>query len=51
MPEERKILGSSKITRSNQVTLPPEVREDLNVQSGDKIAFYKEKDGKITIQR
>jgi AbrB family looped-hinge helix DNA binding protein len=47
----RKALGSSKITSSNQITLPKEVREDLDVRSGDIIVFYKEDDGKITVQR
>jgi AbrB family looped-hinge helix DNA binding protein len=37
----------SKITSKGQVTIPKEVREKLNVQEGDHIAFV-EVDGQIT---
>jgi AbrB family looped-hinge helix DNA binding protein len=50
MSDRKKVLGSSKISSANQVTLPPEVREILKVKKGEIIAFYLEKDGKITIQ-
>ena len=30
------------ITRKGQVTIPKEIREDLGLKSGDKIAFRKE---------
>ncbi|NVM56283.1 MAG: AbrB/MazE/SpoVT family DNA-binding domain-containing protein [Candidatus Helarchaeota archaeon] len=51
MPEERKLLGSSRISTANQITLPKEVRDKLKVESGDVIGFYLEPDGKITLDR
>jgi antitoxin PrlF len=40
----------SKITSKGQVTIPKEVREKLNVQEGDHIAFV-EVDGQIIVQK
>lgn len=34
------------VTKKYQVTIPKEVREDLNIHQGDKVVFVKEKDGK-----
>lgn len=33
------------VTKKYQVTIPKEVREDLNIHQGDKVVFIKEKDG------
>ncbi len=33
------------VTKKFQVTIPKEVREDLNIHSGDKIVFVKNKEG------
>jgi len=44
-----KFLGSSKITRQNQVSLPVDVREKLSVGLGDHIIFVEDTDGRIII--
>jgi len=33
------------VTKKYQVTIPKEVREDLNIKQGDKIVFVKDKTG------
>ncbi len=33
------------VTKKYQVTIPKEVREDLNIHSGDKVVFVKNKEG------
>jgi AbrB family looped-hinge helix DNA binding protein len=33
------------VTKKFQVTIPKEVRKDLNIQSGDKVVFVKNNDG------
>jgi len=37
-------MGS--VTKKYQVTIPKEVREDLNIHQGDKVVFVKDKEGK-----
>ncbi len=32
------------VTKKYQVTIPKEVREDLNIHQGDKVVFVKDKD-------
>ena len=34
------------VTKKFQVTIPKEVREDLNIQQGDKVVFVKTSEGK-----
>jgi antitoxin PrlF len=34
------------VTKKYQVTIPKEVREDLNIQQGDQIVFVKNREGK-----
>jgi len=34
--------GVSKLTRNYRVSIPPEVREKLNLKIGDYIAFFEE---------
>jgi AbrB family looped-hinge helix DNA binding protein len=34
------------VTKKYQVTIPKEVREDLNIQQGDKVVFVKDKEEK-----
>lgn len=34
------------VTTKYQVTIPKEVREDLNIHQGDQVVFVKEKEGK-----
>lgn len=38
--------GVSKITRGYQVSIPPEVREKLNLKGGDFIAFFEDESNK-----
>ena len=41
------------VTKKYQVTIPKEVREDLNIQQGDKVVFVKDKEEKwilMTVQ-
>ncbi|MFX0063417.1 MAG: AbrB/MazE/SpoVT family DNA-binding domain-containing protein [Candidatus Hermodarchaeota archaeon] len=47
---ELKLLGSSKISKGKQITLPKEVRDILKVDSGDIIGFYLDKEGRVVIQ-
>ena len=35
----------SAVTKKYQVTIPKRVREELGIESGDKIAFVKTEDG------
>ena len=46
-----KFLGSSKITRQNQVSLPAEVREKLDVIIGDQIIFVEDSDGRLILTK
>lgn len=34
------------VTKKYQVTIPKEVRDDLNIHQGDKVVFVKEMEGK-----
>ncbi|MEN4017548.1 MAG: AbrB/MazE/SpoVT family DNA-binding domain-containing protein [Methanobacterium sp.] len=34
------------VTKKYQVTIPKEVREDLNIHQGDKVVFVKDREGK-----
>ncbi len=43
-------LGSGKITRSNQVTIPKNVRERFKMKKGDFLLFYEE-GGKLIIKK
>lgn len=41
------------VTKKYQVTIPKEVREDLNIHQGDKVVFVKDKEEKwilMTVQ-
>jgi AbrB family looped-hinge helix DNA binding protein len=50
MSEEKKLLGSSKISSQNQITLPKEVRDFIAVEAGDIVGFYL-KDDKVFISK
>ena len=43
------MMGSSSITSKGQVTIPVEVRRELNLKAGDRVAFYLE-DGKVVLK-
>jgi len=46
----RKVVGSSKITRKFQLTIPSDVRKRHNFKMGDLILFVEE-DGKLTLSK
>jgi hypothetical protein len=46
----RKLLGSTKVSTDNKVTLIKNASEILEIKKGDLIAFYEE-DGKICIEK
>jgi len=45
-----KFLGSGKVTRSDQVTIPKDAREKFMIKKGDFLLFYEE-DGKLTVKK
>jgi len=46
-----KFLGSSKITRQYQISIPVETREKLGVEIGDQVIFVEDKDGRIILTK
>jgi AbrB family looped-hinge helix DNA binding protein len=46
-----KFLGSSKITRQYQISLPADVRTKLDVSLGDHVIFVEDKDGRLIITK
>lgn len=44
------ILGRAKVSKVNQIGLPVNVREELNIKKGDEITFI-EKDGMICVEK
>lgn len=46
----RKILGTSKISTDNKITIVELAAKELNIKKGDLIAFYQE-DGQIVIEK
>ena len=47
---KKEFVGSSKITRNYQITIPKRIREKMKLKQGDILAFYME-NGKIVIRR
>ena len=41
--EELEEIGSSKITRRFQITIPEEARKELRVEEGDFVVFLRDK--------
>ena len=46
-----KFLGSSKITRHNQISIPVEVRKKLDVSIGDQVVFVEDKNGRLILTK
>ena len=44
-----KIVGSSRVTTRYQITIPRQVREKLEINAGDVVAFVEE-DGNYSIR-
>lgn len=47
---KKEVLGMSSLSHKFQITIPKEVREEVNLKEGDKIMFVRE-DGKIYITK
>lgn len=47
---EKQFLGSAKVTRSDQVTIPKEARDKFTIKKGDFLLFYEE-NGKLVVKR
>jgi len=50
MSDERKLLGSTKVSTDNKVTVVKDAAAILKINRGDVIAFYQEM-GKIYIEK
>lgn len=44
-------LGSGKISRSGQVTVPAEIRRIMGLEPGDTVVYGRNNDGEITIRK
>jgi antitoxin PrlF len=38
-------MASSLVTRKGQVTIPVEIRQELNIKEGDRVRFIRDGDG------
>ncbi|MEM9136369.1 MAG: AbrB/MazE/SpoVT family DNA-binding domain-containing protein [Cyanobacteria bacterium P01_F01_bin.42] len=45
------IIAESSVTQKYQATIPLKVREQLNIQAGDKIVFEQKDDDTITVRK
>ncbi len=45
-----KVLGISKISKNNKITLVKEVTSKLGIKEGDLLMFVEEEDGRIYIR-
>jgi len=43
-------MPSASVTSKGQITLPRQIRERLDVKTGDRVAFREHEDGTITIE-
>ncbi len=50
MTDGRKLLGSTKVSTDNKVTIVKDAANILKINKGDILAFYQE-NGKIFIER
>ena len=50
MTDARKLLGSTKVSTDNKVTIVKDAASLLKINKGDILAFYQE-NGKIYIER
>jgi hypothetical protein len=50
MSDERKLLGSTKVSTDNKVTIVKDAASMLKIAKGDVLAFYQE-NGKIYIEK
>ena len=45
------VIGESSVTQKYQATIPLKVREQLNIQAGDKIIFERQDDQTFVIKK
>lgn len=50
MTEELKFMGSSKVTKA-RITVVKDVAEEMELKDGDRIMFFKDKDGQYIIKK
>jgi len=43
-------MNLARVSQNGQITVPVEVRHELGLKSGDKILFFKNNNGEITIK-
>lgn len=44
-------MNTAKVTSKGQVTIPKQVRELLAIETGDRLAFELEEDGRLRVSR
>ena len=44
-------MNTAKVTSKGQVTIPKEVRELMAIETGDRLAFDLEEDGRLRVSR
>lgn len=49
MKGKNELLASAKLTSKGQITIPKIVRETLNIEEGDSVIFYLDKNKNIKI--
>lgn len=47
--ERVRFLNLAKVSANGQITVPVEIRRQLGLKSGDKILFFRNRDGEIVI--
>lgn len=47
--QEEVVMNLAKISANGQITVPAEIRKQLNLKSGDKILFFRNQSGDIVI--
>lgn len=46
-----KIMGTTKLTKGQKISLIKDVREKLQVEEGDKLVYKKDEEGRIIIEK
>lgn len=49
MPEELHLIDVMKVHGHGKIVIPEEIRKQDNIKDGDKMAFYRDSEGKIFI--